>query len=441
MKTVVSLLLVVTAAVADAGLVTGATRPDLRGSVLSAANQPLENASIFIYTAGPRTGVGTYCPSCYADCRKSARSGKDGTFRIESLDPGLIFRVLVTAPGFEPKIVDKVDPTNGTIQATLKRQNLDRLGTRNKLTGRVLGPKGEPIEGAKVEFHWIEEGRRGCGGVCDEWGVQPLAVTDENGAFTLTAKHAFDRMSISVEARALARSKFLKLPSAETHTLRMTEGADIKGRVMREGKPVPNSIVGLVSVDRSDLFTGEYEIAADEEGGYFFANIPPGQAYYVYTRMKNAPTNGGVARTVKFNAGTDETITRVEDLVIASALRITGRVMLADDEPITAGSRMWLGREDAWDSLADIDVPSDGSFRLEGVPPELVTFGARVRGYRLSEDNPNIDRLNPFRLMGSVSTNMDGFIILLQPGESLRSSDFKDRTQPRDKPLRSAPAP
>ena len=73
----------------------GAAGPDLTGMVKGPADQPLTNASIFIYTAGPRLGAGLLCPSCDADCRKSAKSGPTGEFKIESLAPDLVFQVLI----------------------------------------------------------------------------------------------------------------------------------------------------------------------------------------------------------------------------------------------------------------------------------------------------------------------------------------------------------
>ena len=37
----------------------GAQKPNLAGAVLTEAGQPLPNATVFIYTAGPKVGVGT----------------------------------------------------------------------------------------------------------------------------------------------------------------------------------------------------------------------------------------------------------------------------------------------------------------------------------------------------------------------------------------------
>src|SRR5688572_3149802 len=85
-------------------------RPDLTGVVKDQEGKPLREASVFIYTAGPKEGVGILCPSCYADCRKRTRTDSEGRFKIESLDPALLFRVLVVAKGHRPEFVGKVDP-------------------------------------------------------------------------------------------------------------------------------------------------------------------------------------------------------------------------------------------------------------------------------------------------------------------------------------------
>ncbi len=50
------------------------SRPDLSGTIHNDNGSPLPNASVFIYTAGPKEGPGILCPSCYADCRKSAKA-------------------------------------------------------------------------------------------------------------------------------------------------------------------------------------------------------------------------------------------------------------------------------------------------------------------------------------------------------------------------------
>ncbi len=56
MKLISLLLLVCVLSTADD---LGAQRPDLSGVVLTVASKALPNATVFIYTAGPKVGVGT----------------------------------------------------------------------------------------------------------------------------------------------------------------------------------------------------------------------------------------------------------------------------------------------------------------------------------------------------------------------------------------------
>jgi hypothetical protein len=307
--------------------------------------------------------------------------------------------------------------------------------------GRVINREGKPVEGAKVEFDWVEtDDGRGCGGVCDEWGVEPLAVSDSDGAFVLTAKKPFDHMSVSVEARGLAKGKFLKLASGQGHELRLGEGAVIAGRVLSGGKGVARTSVGLVSVDRSmEAFTGDFEIGTSTEGRFAFLTIPPGRDYFIYTMMKDAKQNGGVAAIRKARAGRDGETSAVGDLIVEPAFRIAGRLVLANGAPLPPGARIMLGREEAWDQLPNVDVSPDGRFVFEGVPKESVSVSPRLKGYSLSLLNPSLDRLNGFSIVGKVEGNIDDLVILLEPGE-FRRPDDNDRNpdpQPYKKPLRS----
>ena len=334
----------------------------------------------------------------------------------------------------------KVDPASGPVQVLLAAKPSQGFGPRQKLTGKVVDQQRKPIEGARIEFDWVETNDgQGCGGVCDEWGVEPLAVSDSHGDFVITARKPFDRMSISVEARAFAKAKFLKLACGQDHVLRLGEGATVAGRLVRSGKGVARTKIGLVSVDRSiEGFTGDYEIGSDDEGRFAFPTIPPGREYFVYTLMKDAATNGGVASVRKIKAGRDGETTAMGDLAAQPAFRVAGRLILADGAPLPPGARIMLGREQAWDQLPNVDVAADGRFVFEGVPKESVAISPRLKGYRLSRLNPSLDRLNGFSIVGRVSGPIEDLVIVMEPGEYQRdANDQGVDAQPVDKPLRS----
>src|SRR5258705_10956666 len=119
---------------------------DLTGTVKNAEGDPVSGATVFIYTAAPKEGVAVLCPSCYADCRKRTTTDARGHFTIESLDPALLFRVLVAAGDYQPKFVDKVDPSAKVLSIKLKLASLGDTPDA-RVTGRVVTPEGKPLSG------------------------------------------------------------------------------------------------------------------------------------------------------------------------------------------------------------------------------------------------------------------------------------------------------
>jgi hypothetical protein len=59
MRTIVTMALSTLTALSAGGLAAQSTHPDLNGRVLTESGSPLNGASVFIYTAGPKVGVGT----------------------------------------------------------------------------------------------------------------------------------------------------------------------------------------------------------------------------------------------------------------------------------------------------------------------------------------------------------------------------------------------
>jgi len=201
------------------------------------AGDVVPKATIFIFTAGPKVGTSTFCPSCYADCRKSAKTDAQDEFRIESLDPQLIFRILVVAKGYKPKFVSKVDPAAGPLEVDLEPVETRDVTPGKSIRGRVVDPADKPVVGAVVEAHGIRK-KNDAGSMRGQLpGVDPLAVTDEAGEFLLTSQDSFESLDVRVEARAFAHKQFTKLASGTVqHTLALAEGATVTGRVLWDGR-------------------------------------------------------------------------------------------------------------------------------------------------------------------------------------------------------------
>lgn len=388
----------------------------LSGLVKSADGKPVEGALVTIYSAGVRVGSSPFCPTCYTDCGKRAATAADGAFSIEKLDPSLIFRVLVVAKGYEPKFVTKVDPMNAKqLGVSLKARPTVPDDRTRVVAGQVLSPNNTPLAGALIEPF-------GCKTDKSRWwgsmpGVDPLAVSDENGHFEIVSANPVEGLDLQISARATATKKFPLVPSGnKENRLQLSAGATVRGRLLDHGKPLAGVLVGLAQADRgAEDYISATQIGTDSNGQFLFTNVPADRDYFVYGIMNSLRKRGAVvARRVKV-AG-DDTKSDVGDLIVEPAFRIAGRVALSDGKPLPAHTRVLLSREDAWDSQT-VQADADGKFEALGIPQGVISITASVPNYHASEKNKSLERLNGTSLKGLVTADIDVLTILLEPGK------------------------
>ena len=417
------------------------SRPDLIGHVTSGDTVP--KATIFIFTAGPKVGTSTFCPSCYADCRKSAESNADGNFEIESLDPQLIFRILVVAKGFRPQFISKVDPARGPVEVELEPVDSSAITSDRSIQGQVVDREGKPIVGAVVESHGIRR-KDDAGSMWGQLpGVDPLAVTDEQGQFLLSAREPFASLDVRVEAQTFANKQFNNLASGPVpHKLTLTEGVTVKGRVVWQDKPLAGVSIGMVSVDRGvENYTGNFDVGTDSEGRFALVNLPPNIDYFIYGLMDTLHKYGAIPIR-KIHTGEDGAIVDAGELPVGPSQRLAGRVLCSDNEPLPSSTRLLISREQAWDSR-QVKLDEEGRFDVEGIPPETISLSARVAGYHISTKNLSLDPLNS-RLIGRMDQNVTNLVFLLDPGPEQRShldDQLPEAEWPQNKRLRGAEAP
>ncbi len=405
---------------------TNPERPDLGGRVVNQAGDTLRDATVLIYTAAARVGINPYCPSCYADCAKSATTDEAGSFIIRSLDPNLIFRVLVVREGYSPAFVEKVDPFKGPIRAVLVPIDQDRLKDRHFVRGRVVDGDGKPVVGAEISPSTFKTPAHSgfAPGIFD-----PVAVSNQEGAFLLTSNSPIDYVDVEIKARGFAGKIAAGLaPGKPDPTIALNRGAFLAGRVMRNGESLPRVGVGYITMNRSiggapenrTHYIDRAEIATDDQGRFLFSNVNAEDDLYVYGLMTTLKSYGAVP-IHRVKTGGDGATTDVGDLVVEEGHKLAGRIILDDGKPVPPHTRLLVSREHAWDSQI-VELDKDGRFETTGLPTEGLTLSSVIRGYRLSPKNACASPLNPGLLQGSIDRDLIGLTILFEKGERPHTS-------------------
>lgn len=367
-----------------------------------------------------------------------------GQFALKDLDPELVFRLLAVAEGYTPSLQAKnVDPSAGPVKFTLTPHDLDKRAPTLVLRGRVLDEQGTPIPEAVVEPFGFRKGDSGqFGGLT---GFDPLTVTNKAGEFRLGVPDAEVAVYVQVSAPFKSNRIFKMLkPGPKSHDLTLLAGVTIIGRLVKNGKPLAGVAVGTIQKDRNvESFVGEFKAATDARGKFEIRNVPPEETLSLYGLMESLQEHGALGvRDV--NTAKSGSISDVGDLEVTAGYKVTGTVVLADGKPVPAGTRVVLGREEAWDVQQAV-VDDQGRFTLTGLPSEHYGLSVNVRGYRLSSKNASLDVFGGSRLIGVVRADTDGLRVLLESGARHERPEFnqelaKEYDRRRNAPLGGAPA-
>jgi len=424
---------------------TAADHASISGTVVDPAGKPVDHATVLIYHAGVKQGYSTFCPSCYADCGKRATTDAAGVFHFEGLAPDLWFELLVLRDGSVPTLVPKIDPAISAATRVELPSRPDFTGL-SVLRGHVVDVHGRSMRDVIIASQGIATTRNGkptsIYGTIK--GLDPFAVTNAKGDFELAAEADATRMVILVEPRGMAPKIFTNLKTGDQrHTLTVTDGALIRGRLVRDGKPVPAAELGLIARERGwgpdlKLFGAPYNeirIGTRDNGTFAITNVPPGVEWYLYGKMESLAKLGAtdILNTVTKDDGQDIDL---GDIPVHSAHSLRGKIVLTDGAAIAPGTRVLLSSTHAWDSQT-VTLDSEGRFEFQGLPTGEYEISVAVRGYRLPpqppvkpEDFPDPDTFAKAqnaqyaRARGvtifSVDHNLADFTITLEPAPPRR---------------------
>jgi Carboxypeptidase regulatory-like domain len=324
------------------------------------------------------------------------------------------------ADGYVPAGLPKAaDPSAGPVAFKLQRHDLDRRDPALILKGRVLDEQGRPVAEAIVEPFGFGRGIGAQFGGLQ--GFDPLALTNDQGTFRLRVPEKDLQVYVQVTGRFLAPRKFAKLAAGPAgHDLTLLAGATLRGRVLKQGKPLAGVAVGAAQRDRNaETFVGDFQAATDAQGVFQVRNAPSGEVLALYGLLGSLHGHGALpARQLKTGpSGREQDL---GDLEVQPGYRLTGRVILTDGKRPPEGTRVLLSREEAWDTAQAL-ADADGRFVFTDLPAEHYSLSANVRGYHVSARNASLDLINGFQLLGVVRADTENLRLLLEPGPQPQS--------------------
>jgi uncharacterized GH25 family protein len=226
------------------------------GVVVTEAGAPVPDAQVAAHGAGMRGG--------------SARTNADGTFEMESISPGR-YRFTATKAGVGNGSVDDVDVSG-------RQQVRITMHAGATIYGRIIGLPPEELALAKVEA----------------WGQQSSASgrADSSGNYRLEGAPTGNvEVYAEVESNGLgperaSQIRMIEVEPGSSENVDLTFRTDItiRGRVVRDGKPLPSAYLTFES--RSASAQTFARATTNEQGMYSLNGVEEGEYNVQVTDMR-----------------------------------------------------------------------------------------------------------------------------------------------------------
>ena len=401
---------------ATAALALGSPRLTVTGKVVDTEGKPVSNAAVMVYHAGVKIGYSTFCPSCYEDCGKRTRTDAAGSYTLTKLNSDLWFELLVVHDGYSPAFAKANDSSGGGMAPTaILHLRAPTSDPTRVVKGRVIDGMGNAVPDAVVNSVGVENDNGSLIGTIP--GLDPLAVTNDNGEFEIVYSKPAKRMLLSVEARTLAPKFAVLAAGPQRQTIELARGATIRGRLMQGGRPVGNAEIGLIGQARGGFGPqltivgtpySELRVGTQEDGSFALSNVPAQTSWYAYAKMESVASRGATEPKACATTRPGETV-NVGEIQLRHGYHFDGRVILSDGKPIPEGMRVIISSQRVRDSQTAV-LDKGGHFMFLNLPEGKYSVSPAVRGYSLPDGQYGVET--------SMERNVNDFVISLNPNST-----------------------
>jgi hypothetical protein len=272
------------------------------------------------------------------------------------------------------------------------------------IRARLEDGAGQPVAGAKVRF-----GR-------DSF------VSDEQGAFALSAPENPAGIRISIEADGLAPSVHFLLRSVEVQVVKLGVGAAIVGTLRKDGKPLAGLQIGLkISPPEqnfrtfSHLDNWRFEAVTDDQGRFRFEHLPPDTSWQMFGVMESFKRVGVMPPRTVITSGAGALLD-LGELVPEPALTLAGRVVAAAGSKLPHEPAVISLGYDYFNTVQQVIADPDGTFRLEGLYAGSIRLQVVAGDLQATPWNSSRDQMNPGWLVGKLSNSHTNLVLEVGPG-------------------------
>lgn len=364
---------------------------DLHGSVVQQDGLPVEGATVEIGLTDQwsRTREGTVQNTTYAPLELGdLTTAADGLYR-HTVAEGMYQLSAKHEEHGEASLWSKA-ASDSPHELKLSVREED---PKTRILGRVHGPDGQPIAGAKLIF--ATEG--------------PRTDTDENGEFVLDGVEAHWALAPELLAWAEGCAP-IGIPLGELQPVMgpiridLAPGGKIAGVVLdEEGEPASGQEVRVVGLrmfadgrtpqrNLASIFGKHDETRSTADGRFSFEHLPAGE-YTVIAGDESFRPEAAVMATT----GSEGVVLQLGQFD-APLLDVEGRVVRAHDGQPLAGVTVqahWVSRTGSggWSasSVRDLETDQDGRYRGTGLPLGEYYFEAVLDGYARGKTDPVVE--------------------------------------------------